>query len=280
MSTVATFLTGLVDDAAIFPPASLALADAVAGHREHRSSPYADLVGPFVVSDLRLPELLELLDDDDPADTAPFAVSVVVTGGAGAIEPAVRWATKSGMLAVRALETPLRAEDDLARNAERVVAAVEAARDDLGDVPVYVEPPRVVGEPGHGWLSALDTVAAAELRLKFRTGGVEPDLYPTSAELAASIDAALDRELPFKCTAGLHHAVRTGHEHGFLNVMIATKLGFDGGSRDGMTEVLDDVDLTVSTEGLESARRWFTSFGCCAVADPLEDLVELGLVNL
>ena len=79
----------------------------------------------------------------------------------------------------------------------------------------------------------------AGLRLKFRTGGLTADAFPSAAELAACIDAALDRETPFKCTAGLHHAVRhtdpeTGFEHhGFLNVLLATRVALDGGRRRG-----------------------------------------------
>ncbi len=276
MSTVPSFLLHLVDDAAIFPPGNAPLPDAVKAHREHRSSAYADLVGPFVVSDIRLPDLLELLDDAEER----LPVTVVVTGGAGAIEPAVRWATRSGLLDVRSLETPLRNEDDLARNAQRVVTAVDQVRDALGDVPVYVEPPRALDGPTHGWLVALDEIAAAELRLKFRTGGVDDDAFPPAAELAAAIDAALDRELSFKCTAGLHHAVRTGHQHGFLNILQATAAAFEGASRDDVISILETTDVKIQTDGLLSARRWFTSFGCCNVEDPLEDLVELGVVEL
>ena len=136
------------------------------------------------------------------------------------------------------VEIALRDLDDLAGNARRVVAAVDAARaegvlDD--DVPVHVELPAT--EPSAAWLAAADEVAGAELRLKFRTGGTDADAFPTAATLAAWIDAALDRETPFKCTAGLHHAVRhrdreTGFEHhGFLNVLLATRQRFDGGSR-------------------------------------------------
>ena len=32
-------------------------------------------------------------------------------------------------------------------------------------------------------------------------------------------------------------------------------------------------------EALVRARRWFTSFGCCGVTDPWDDLVALGLVT-
>jgi hypothetical protein len=276
---------GLVDDAAIFPPGNAPLADAVRDYQQHRTEPYADLVGPFVVSDVRLPELLDILAGASQP-TRPLPVTVVVTGGAGALEPAARWATGTPVLEARGFEIALRDLDDLAGAARRVVAAA-----DLGlDVPVYVEPP-LVEQPGHAWLAAVDEVAAADLRLKLRTGGVTADAFPSASAVAAAIDAALDRELPFKCTAGLHHAIRhrapdTGFEHhGFLNVLLATRSALDG---EDVVAALDEQDpqavvhrlQEVGSEALTRARRWFTSFGCCGVLDPLEDLVDLGLVAL
>ncbi len=162
---------------------------------------------------------------------------------------------------------------------------------------MYVEPPRPLGpEPAASWLTALDELAALDLRLKFRTGGVTADAFPSAAELASCIDAALDRELRFKCTAGLHHALRhrVGEgfdrpvdQHGFLNVLLATRAALDGGGVDDIAQVLETIDPsavrdTLDDEGEEtlvSARRWFVSFGSCSVLEPLEDLVELGLVD-
>ncbi|HET6560993.1 MAG TPA: hypothetical protein VFG72_03900 [Marmoricola sp.] len=273
--------TALVDDAAIFPPGEAPLEEAVPAHREHLAARYAGMVGPFVVSDTRLPDLAGLVDPDGD----PLRVTVVVTGGAGAIEPAYRWATSPG-LEPAGIEVALRDLDDLAGSARRVVAAVTQ----LGtDVPTYVEPPLVPGTPAHGWLAALDEVASADLRLKLRTGGVTADAFPSEETVATAIDAALDRELPFKCTAGLHHAVRhrsgeTGFEHhGFLNVLLATRAALDGddvvaalAERDADAVVSRLVD--VGSDGLVRARRWFTSFGCCGVREPYDDLVALSLV--
>ena len=273
--------TALVDDAAIFPPGEAPLAEAVPAHRDHLTEPYAAMVGPFVVSDTRLPELAGLVEPEGE----PLRVTVVVTGGAGAIEPAYRWATAPG-LEVAGIEVALRDLDDLAGNARRVVAAVSQ----VGvDVPVHVEPPLVPGSPSHGWLAALDEVASADLRLKLRTGGVTADAFPAEETVATAIDAALDRELPFKCTAGLHRAVRhragdTGFEHhGFLNVLLATRAALDG---DDVTAALSEQDPRVvvrrlaetGSDGLVRARRWFSSFGCCGVRDPYDDLVALSLV--
>jgi hypothetical protein len=167
---------------------------------------------------------------------------------------------------------------------------------ELGDeVPVYVEPPRLRGEePTHSWLSALDELAAVDLRVKLRTGGVEADAFPSAAELATSLAAVLDRELRFKATAGLHNAVRhrdpeTGFEHhGFLNVLVATRASLSGEPEDSVAKLLDESDpravraIVAEVGGVDelvSARRWFTSFGSCSILEPLEDLTALGLVG-
>ncbi len=285
-------LTSLVDDAAVFPPGNAALPEALAAHREHLRAGYAALLGPFVVGDLRLPDLRELLDPDAPA----LGVTVVVSGGAGALEPAVRWSTRTPGLELRGLEVALRDEADLAHNARRMLTALDqlvAAGELDEDVPVHLEPPRLRGaEPAPGWLAALDEVAAVDHRLKFRTGGADADAFPGADELATCIGAALDRELRFKCTAGLHHALRhrdeeTGFEHhGFLNVLLATRASLDGASHADVVDVLEERDGAVvvgrlretGDPGLASARRWFTGFGSCSVLEPLEDLIDLDLL--
>jgi hypothetical protein len=296
VSTIPAPYRSLVDDAAIFPPASAPLTDALAAHRKYRTATWSGLVGPFVVSDVALPDLVQAVRAT--GSSTPLAVAVVVTGGAGAIEPAVRWATRAEELDLTTLELGLRDEEDLPRNARRVTTVVDQLRasGDLDDdTPVYVEPPRLLGpEPPLSWLTALDEVAALDLRIKLRTGGTTSDAFPLAAEVAACVDAALDRELGFKCTAGLHQALRhrdpeTGFEHhGFLNVLLATRAALDGAPPAEVSAVLDieDTDSVLQRleeageDGVVSARRWFTSFGSCSVLEPLEDLVDLGLLDL
>jgi hypothetical protein len=274
---------GLIDDAAVFPPGDVPLREALTAYLGRRDAWWADLVGSFVVRDTALPEV----DQEVP-------VSVVLTGGAGAIGGVLGYAAKTGKQVV-GLEIALRDPDDLPGNARRVNAAVEAARGEgaLSDgAPVYVELPQA--DAGPTWLAAADVVAEGEHRLKFRTGGLEPDQFPSPQALAGWIDAALDRETPFKCTAGLHHAIAhrdqvTGFpHHGFLNVLLATRQAFDGASVDDVAALLTDhypndlVALARSSNQsgeLTGARRWFTSFGSCSVSEPLEDLLGLGLVE-
>ncbi|HET9422485.1 MAG TPA: hypothetical protein VFO49_15200 [Nocardioides sp.] len=267
-------LVGLIDDAAIFPPGDADLHEASAAHVARRSEPWADLVGTFVVRDTDVPLLRG----------SPARLSVVVTGGAGQVAGPAGLCAKLG-LELAGLEIALRDLDDLAGNARRVATAIDAARADATldeDVQVYVELPHVGSTAS--WLAAADEVAAAELRLKFRTGGLEADAFPAAHALASWIDAALDRETPFKCTAGLHRAVRhtsvEGFEqHGFLNVMVATQQAFDGAAVDEVVATLEERDgAALAAADVSGSRRWFTSFGSCSVDEPLEDLRTLGLV--
>jgi len=133
MSTVPALFRRLVDDAAMFPPGDLPLAEAVAAHRAHRTSPYADLVGPFVCTD---EDLMKVAAEAARTGDEPLEVTVVITGGAGGIEPAVRYGDRSADITVSAVEVRLRNEDDLSRNALRVVRACD---DCLDEENAYVE---------------------------------------------------------------------------------------------------------------------------------------------
>ncbi|MEU4602846.1 hypothetical protein AB0F43_07700 [Kribbella sp. NPDC023972] len=282
MSTVPALFRHLVDDAARFPPGELPLAEAVAAHRAHRQSGYADLVGPFVCTD---EDLIKVAAEAARTGPGPLEVAVVITGGAGGIEPAVRYGDRSAAIEVKAIEVRLRNEDDLSRNALRVVRACD---DCLDEENAFVE----VGLDG-AWERALDVVADAGYAAKLRTGGLDASLFPSEDQVAAFITACLDREVAFKCTAGLHNAVRhtapdTGFEHhGFLNVLLATRASLDGASQDELAAVLASGDgsqlaeraRALSEDQAASTRRWFTSFGSCSIDEPLADLTTLNLME-
>ncbi|MBC2932721.1 hypothetical protein [Nocardioides sp. zg-1228] len=263
---------GLVDDAAIFPPGDAPLHEATAAHTARREEWWADLVGSFVLRDTDLPLVRGF----------GGPLSVVVTGGAGQLAGPLGAAGRLG-LHVAAVEIAVRDVDDPVGNVRRIDAALRAAGAD--DVPLYVELP---GPVTPTWLAAADEVAACGHRLKLRLGHVDHDLVPGSATVAGWVDAALDRETPFKATAGLHRAVRHepqgGGAHGFLNLLAATRALWDGGTVDDATaalEVRDGAALTAALAGggVASARRWFTSFGSCSVTEPLDDLIALVLVE-
>lgn len=283
MSTVPPLFRRLVDDAAMFPPGELPLAEAVSAHRRHREAPYGELVGPFVCTDENLIAVAL-----EPGDT-PLDVSVVVTGGAGGIEPPVRYGDRSDRVNVVAVEVRLRDEQDLSRNALRVVRACDDCLD-KENAFVEIAP---AGDLEGGWERALDVIADAGYAAKLRTGGLDASLFPDAGQVASFITACLDREVAFKCTAGLHNAVRhtdhtTGFEHhGFLNVLLATRASLDGGGHEDLVAVLENRDgkalaeqaRQLSDEQAAGTRRWFTSFGSCSITEPLDDLIALDLME-
>jgi hypothetical protein len=266
--------TALLDDAAVFPPGNLPLAEAVTAHRGHRRSAYAELVGPLVLPAAALGGLAPLLE----AGTAPLALSVTLPGEPAAVAPAVA-AAALDTVTLAAVETPVAAGAQI----RELLVALEAALPD--GVTGYVEVPR--DERG---VAVLDALAGSRHRSKFRTGGLVPQAHPSEAELAGMLTGAVTRGLNFKCTAGLHHAVRHTdgelEQHGFLNVLLATEAALRGAAPQELAALLAQRDAVavagqvagLGDERLAAARASFTSFGTCSVADPRDDLIRLGLL--
>jgi hypothetical protein len=137
---------------------------------------------------------------------------------------------------------------------------------------------------------ALELLAGTNLRLKYRTGGIEARFFPATAELAGFLAAAAAKNIPFKLTAGLHRALRytdrqTGFiHHGFLNIAVATALAQQHAGLAELEAALSETDhakLVAQYHRLDpSWRRSFNSFGTCSVTEPAQSLAELGLIPM
>ena len=146
---------------------------------------------------------------------------------------------------------------------------------------VYVEVPL-----GDGLEERLDALAALGLRAKVRCGGAS---VPSTAEVAAFVSGCRARDLVFKATAGLHHAVRTDGEHGFLNLLAAVVFGDEEKALAETDPAVFELDVyafswrgrAVSAEELAAARRnRFHSIGSCSFFKPVEELEALGVLPL
>jgi hypothetical protein len=276
---IPALLAGLIDDAAVFPPGSASVPEAVAAHREHRSAWYAELVGPLVLPASAIGEVAGCLGPEES-----LAVSLVGDRGIEALDAAVTGVDPR--LLVR------RAELAVAKRGEDPQPGLRRLLTHLGGWPSlagYAEVPLT-----WGLLGALDTIAEAradglDIAPKFRAGGLAAELFPTPVELAAVICACRDRRLPFKLTAGLHNAVRhtdpeTGFvHHGFLNVLVAAAVAVEGAEVAEVAEVLGATEpgpLTAAGRARrDRARPLWVGFGSCSVVEPLTDLVRVGLIN-
>ncbi|WP_416873120.1 hypothetical protein [Kitasatospora sp. SC0581] len=278
---------GLFDDAAVFPPGNLPVAEAVPAHRAHRAAWYAEAVGPFLCGAGRLGELAAAVsagavpgaaeaDDSVVAGDRPLKVGLVLPGGSTELAPALAAAAPFELAGVE-LAT---------RDAAEAVAALDRLLPP--DVPAAVELPRELLR-GDGLDAVLDVLVDSPYRAKFRTGGLVAEAFPDEDELAAFLTGCAQRGLPYKCTAGLHNAVRhtdpeTGFEHhGFLNVLLAAQETDRAAAaavlaeRDG--EVLAKAARALTDRQIVVIRNSFTAFGTCSIAEPLGDLAALGLLS-
>lgn len=258
------------DDAAVFPPGKAPLARAVADHLARRGTPLGEYVGPLVLPTDQLAGAAEFADGRD------LAVSAVVPAGGLDACLAVASALPAGTR-VTALELKTAAEvaDDLNDD-------LAAAREARSDQTVWIElPANLIDE------QALGLLGRHGVGLKFRTGGLTADLFPSPDTLARVIELTTAAGIPFKLTAGLHRAMRyhddsTGFDHfGFANVAAATAVARAGGSRRSILEQLqsDDAAAIAALLADDSWRRGFVSFGTCSITEPLATLVDLGLVD-
>ena len=265
-------LVDLCDDAAVFPPGSLPLPDAVAAYAEHAASVYAPLVGPFVLAANDLDQLAPLVAGFEPQS---FRLSLTVP--LPLLEVALASVDELRAVRLEALEI---AVSDEARPVEVVPALRRALAD--REVSIFVELPRDARRP-----EIVEALAGTGFMAKLRTGGVRADLYPDEKELAAAVIALTSAAVPFKATAGLHHALRntdpeTGFEqHGFLNLLSATAAALAGAEEDEVVTLLADRDGARVVDRIRAltpeVRAAFRSFGTCSVTEPVEELTELGL---
>lgn len=269
-----SLFTGLVDDAALFPPGSAPMDRALAEHASHRRAWYADLVGPFLCPASRVEEMRVAL----PAGQDLQLAIVFDVVGEGAHQ-ALRAAASDARLTLVAVEAAhaLLGED---------AAAVGANLARLPGATGFLEVPRT------GFEAALDVVGASGWHAaKYRTGGTSAAAFPSELELAAFLVAAVARSVPVKLTAGLHHAVRSttedgSEQHGLLNVLVATRVAQQVGDVPEVAAVLARRRAPELVEFVQAwdeptcadVRRAFLSFGCCGVTDPIDDLAALGLL--
>ena len=274
---------GLLDDASLFPPASLPMADAVAGHLRHRAAWYREMSGPFVCADAKITELSAALT---AAGVAELDLALVLPGGGAGLDAAVDGVFADPRLRLRAVELPTAARESITTAIADVAAALD--RTPLAGAAAFIEVP------------ARDLTTAAARAVddrrylaKVRTGGNTAKAFPDDQTLADCLVTLAQARLAFKCTAGLHHAVRhraadTGFEHhGFLNVLLALAAALDDAGREQVAAELADRDAVrvaakisnLDVETVSAVRSLFTSFGTCSTDEPVNDLVTLGLVS-
>ena len=281
--TNAALLAGLVDDAALFPPGNATMVDAVAGFQLRKDEPGFESIGDFICPAARVDELIALRKAQGYGS---MLVSLVLDPTRPGMYDAVRAGDLAAGFTVLGIEAPLAA---LGLAGARVLAEdllglrSNPSRLHLG----FLEVPRDATD------DALDAVRTTGWSVaKYRTGGVTADAYPSEVELAHFLVGCSERRLRFKLTAGLHHAARSTtaegfEQHGVLNVLLGVRLALDAADRGEVALALaernaellaKEVRSWTRAEGKAVRGRW-TSFGCCGVTEPLDELRALGVLD-
>jgi hypothetical protein len=116
---------------------------------------------------------------------------------------------------------------------------------------------------------------------KLRCGGTR---VPSVEEVAQFVRRCREAGTRFKATAGLHHALPTNGEYGFLNLLAACVFGDE-------EEMLATRDIELDSESFRAngraanaeacgrvRRELFATIGSCSFAEPVGELRALGVL--
>lgn len=277
LRSVEALCAGVLDYAGIFPPASLAMTDAVMTYARFRASEDAWMLGAFVVSAERFGEV------DQPI--GPVSMVVHATSPAD-VEHVLGEA--GSLLRIAAIEfRPV--------PAERIGALAAAVPREI-QAYFEVDPELDLHRP-------LDAVAACGAFAKLRTGGVTPAAFPTATGVLRFFRACDERRLAAKATAGLHHAVtgsypltydaisQSARMYGFVNMCAAAALVRTGSADQDLLAVLAESSpaaFRFSDHGMEwrhhrlsnadlaaTRQTLFRSFGTCSLQEPIDDVKRM-----
>ncbi len=244
-------LERLIDHAALFPPASMTMPDALAEDRAARASDYAWMLDRFVCPASKLGEL----------DGLAAPLSVVV----------------DGELPAQADALELRLADPRPDSGE-LLRTAQALRAVSGEF--YLE--LVLGERWRDTVpAAVGAIATVGGRVKLRCGG---EFVPSAEQVALVLICCREAGAAMKATAGLHHPLRRGDEHGFLNLLCAAVFAHARGANGGELRAILDAEALAELplEELDAAEvraareRLFKGFGSCSWREPVDDLRALG----
>jgi hypothetical protein len=294
-------LGSLIDHAALFPPASMGMEEAVAEDRLARRDPHSWMIARFVCPVSRLGELEDALGGWSDAPPLSVVLDGVAAGDEASWTEALEADAQSVAAAARG-GAPVAAVELRMPSPRPSSAALLAAQTALRPLKAEVYLELLPGERWRDTLpAAVGAVAAIGARAKLRCGGETAAAFPPVELVALALASSRDTGVVLKATAGLHHPVRRVDEatgfpmHGFLNLLAAAAFAAAHNLRPaGLERVLAKEDpgaFEVSAEGIRvgqqrasgdeiaaARRHLFASYGSCSWREPVEDLQAMGVL--
>jgi hypothetical protein len=300
MNSVRALLNHAIDYAGLFPPTQLKMPEAVRNYADYLIGQDEWALGRFIVPVARLPELQQALRglQSSPAAKAGWRLSAL---GGPELKKEVQtisefnkswahWHGDTGSI-IDTIEVRVGTINEIRQAAELIPEGIRTYFEIL-----------INTDPG----VLIESIGRLGARAKVRTGGIYPEMIPTSTDLSRFIEYCCKYRVPFKATAGLHHPVRhtrpltcdsqgpSALMHGFLNVLLCAAFCHLGVKSDELAELLEEQDEhafafadgdvswqghRASVDDLLSVRAHFAlSFGSCSFEEPLDSLRVMNLL--
>lgn len=298
MNAAHVLLEGLIDYAGLFPPASLDMLSAVRAYAEHKESEDREFLGRFILPDSRLGEFANAAAPFLETSADPWSLSVTVRGDPAKARDSILdfnryMAADEKIPGVQcdAVEIPVLSADDI----EVALAIFPHSLELFVEIPLQPDP-----------TGRIKLLSGTRARAKIRTGGVTESFIPSASDVVRFMRACFDHEVPFKATAGLHHALRgsypltyeadsaRGKMYGYLNIFLAAAFLEAGMNDADLVQLLEESDpaaltlddesvrwrtYSITTSDLSDTRRLFAiSFGSCSFDEPVSEAKALNLL--
>lgn len=280
-----------IDDAALFPPASLPVGPALAQHFELMQGDAKRLVRSFSIATHQIKEFIPALEEISD----PISLSVIgrPAQSARAWDEAREFDSRQISNLIDAAEelVSLVSYEVLVPDGISIRRAVQDL-DSFEEGDLYLEIPGPSSDTEPELFAADISETAPSVGIKLRTGGVNPNSVPKSDFTARVILAAAQCELPLKCTAGLHHAyphhnpASGDQEYGFLNIAAAFVLAYELdlsqneaeqilAAPSGLVNAAGDLaweSLSVPQSASARIQNEFLRIGTCSVKEVMDEL--------
>lgn len=292
MSQLREFFAGMIDYAGLFPPAALDMDSAVREYARHSAGSDADLLGRFVVPVSRLDEFAVAASPHFSANGDRWKVSAIAAEHPSLTRKAIdRFNMSESGPVCDSVEMPVASYDDVAQ-------ATAAFPDDLAlflEVSSHSDP-----------ISLLREIAQTSASAKLRTGGVVESAIPSPDQVVRFLEVCVEEGVPFKATAGLHHAIRGRYPltyesssasavmFGYLNIFFGAAFCAAGSSQSAVLGIVEETnpaafrtdergvwwrDHVVVHEQLVVVRETVAaSFGSCSFTEPVGEARSLNLL--
>ncbi len=314
------YFNEIIDYAGLFPPAKLSLTESLDNYCKYKNGNYAWMLRRFVCPVSLFPELETLHSKYKPGKpvieiSATIKSSDIIEEFQNNLSNDLSiWNAYSqhmgDFIKINSVEIKLPAELVLGRDAKKISSFIEFIYGKIlqnisENVFVFFE--GITDEnPKENLKAVIEGIELHNLKqfnsgFKLRMGGISPESVPDVSLIAFCIRECLDKKIPLKFTAGLHHPFRDFSEHdytrrnGFVNVFAAGIIAMRHNiSNTGMEEILNDEkkdnfvftdeffswkDWKINIEDIEFARKNLVlSFGSCSFEEPVDDLKSFNLI--